>query len=305
MAAALAVPVMVTLAFDRSPFVVVGALFVLVVPFEKLFPRHRQRLRRRAVGTDVAYALASPVLRALGLAVAVPLAVGSLLWLPGLALRPIVSTLPSVPRLLVGFVLFDVSIYWAHRFSHEVPFLWRFHAIHHSTRQLDWVSGFRNHPLDGAFFAPAFVLLVTSGFAPRFAGALAVIQIASGLFLHANVRWRWRPLQKLVITPEFHHWHHADEPDARNTTFSTFLPAWDLLFGTYYVPSDRRPQTYGVQEPVPDDIVGQLWFPFHGLRNPLRMARHPWRSAKDVAGMLRRGAAQMAVVTRRTRQDRP
>ena len=186
-------------------------LFVLVVPFEKLFPRHRQRVRRPAVGTDIAYALAQPLMVVAGTAVAVVVAVASLAWLPGLALRPLVSMLPSTPRLVLGVVLFDLVAYWAHRWSHEVPFLWRFHAVHHSTEHLDWISGFRSHPFDGALVAPPFIFLLAAGFSAEFAGALAIIQLVTGLFLHANVRWRLRPLQRVVATPEFHHWHHADE----------------------------------------------------------------------------------------------
>ena len=72
---------------------------------------------------------------------------------------------------------------------------------------------------------------------------LAVVQIVTGLFLHANVRWRWRPLHRVVITPEFHHWHHADEAVADNSNYSVFLPVWDILFGTYLMPADRRPRS--------------------------------------------------------------
>jgi len=109
--------------------------------------------------------------------------------------------------------------------------------VHHSTEQLDWVSGFRNHPFDGAIVAPPFFFLIAAGFDATFTGVLAVVQLVTGLFLHANVRWRWRPLHRIVITPEFHHWHHANETDAHNSNYSVFLPLWDIVFGTYYMPA--------------------------------------------------------------------
>jgi sterol desaturase/sphingolipid hydroxylase (fatty acid hydroxylase superfamily) len=276
-----------------GPVLTVVVLFALVVPFEKLFPRHRQRLRRPLVLTDIAYAVAQPVLGAVGIAAAIVIGIASLAWLPGLALRPLVTALPGPVQMLAGIALFDLAIYFVHRWSHEVPFLWRFHAIHHSTEHLDWVSGFRGHPFDGAIVAPPFVLLLAAGFSPEFSGALAAIQIVTGLFLHANVRWRWRPLHKLVITPEFHHWHHANEPAAINTNYSVFLPLWDIVFRTYYMPADRRPQQYGVSEPIPRSIPAQLLHPFRGLPPVWWYARHPLLAARRIGASLRRGLRQL------------
>ena len=281
-----------TLAVDSSPIGLLVLLFVAVVPFEKLFPRHRgQPVRRAQVGTDLAYLLLSPLLNVITVVVAVVVGVLSLAWLPGLALRPLVAQLPPALAPVAGVVLFDAAIYWVHRWSHEVPFLWRFHAVHHSTRYLDWVSGFRVHPLDGALLAPPFVFLLAAGFSPEFTGVLTVIQIVTGLFLHANVRWRWRPLHRLVITPEFHHWHHTNDRRAMHSNYSVFLPLWDQLFGTYFMPADRRPEQYGIDEPMPRGVAAQLRHPLRGLGNPLRLVavglRHPWRSLRRVAALVR------------------
>ena len=217
----------------------------------------------------------------LTIAVAVPIAIASLIWIPALLVNPLVGMIPAVAMPFVGILLFDFTIYWAHRWSHEVTFLWRFHAIHHSTKTLDWVSGFRNHPLEAAILAPPFVFLVVAGFSAEFAGALAVIQIITGLFLHANVRWRWRPLHRIVITPEFHHWHHSNDDGAHNSNYSVFLPLWDIAFGTYFMPAGRRPETYGVDEYIPDGVMAQLAHPMRGMRNPLSVLRHPLRSTRD------------------------
>ncbi len=264
------------LAIDRSAVGIVIALFVLVVPFEKLFPRHRgQRLRRPLAMTDIAFALASPLMNIVAVSVAIVVGGLTFFWLPGLALRPLVGLLPTWSVPFIGIALFDLAIYWVHRWSHEVPLLWRFHAIHHSTEQLDWISGFRNHPFDGALIAPPFFFLLAAGFSAEFTGALAFVQIATGLFLHANVRWRLRPLHKVIITPEFHHWHHTNEAQAINTNYSVFLPVWDLMFGTYFMPKDRRPSVYGVSEPIPAGLWAMLWHPFRGMGNPLRFVRHP------------------------------
>jgi sterol desaturase/sphingolipid hydroxylase (fatty acid hydroxylase superfamily) len=246
---------------------VVVVLFVLVVPFERLFPRHRQPLRRPGLGTDLAYALAQPVLVVASLVAAAVVGLVSLAWVPGLLIRPAVESLPAGARALIAVLAFDVLVYWAHRASHEIGLLWRFHSIHHSSERMDWLSGIRAHPLDGIVIAPAFAFLLGAGFDETTAGAVAVVQAVVGLFLHANVRWRLRPLHRFVATPEFHHWHHARGIEANHTNYSAFLPVWDVVFGTYRMPADRRPERYGMDEPVPDGLLGQL-------RHPLRRHRH-------------------------------
>jgi sterol desaturase/sphingolipid hydroxylase (fatty acid hydroxylase superfamily) len=289
-------------AIDSAAWFGVAALFALVVPFEKLFPRHPQQLRRPGVGTDLAYAMAQPLLGAVGIAVAVVVGIASLAWLPGLLIRPLVAQVPPLPQMLLGIALFDLAVYWAHRWGHEVPFLWRFHSIHHSNERMDWISGLRTHPLDGALIAPAFVLLLGAGFSQELTGLLAVVQIVTGLFLHANVRWRWRPLHRLVATPEFHHWHHSNEPDAHFSNYAAFLPAWDLVFGTYFVPAHRRPQRYGVDEPIPAGLVDQLWHPLRGLTRPWPLLRHPARGLRHLGALLRRGLAQLVASAQRPRR---
>ena len=271
----------VALMISTEGIVIVLLLFVLVVPFEKLFPRHRgQKVRRPHLDTDIGYALASPLMGLLTGFVAIVIGLLSLAWIPGLLLAPYVAKIPSAYMPVVGILLFDMLVYWTHRFYHEIPVLWKFHAIHHSTEHLDWASGFRAHPLDGTILAPAFVFLVTAGFSFELTGALAAAQLILGLFLHANVRWRLKWLHRLIITPEFHHWHHTNERDAIWTNYSTFLPIWDQLFGTYFMPKDRRPQSYGVNEPIPDGILRQLRHPFKGWRNPFWYLVHPFKSLR-------------------------
>ena len=292
----------IAVALDQSTIFVVALLFVLVVPFEKMFPRHRgQRIRRPLAALDVRYALVNPLLNVVGITFAVAVALVSLAWLPGLALRPLVSMLPGWATITLAVVLFDMLTYWGHRWMHEVPQLWRFHAIHHSTEHLDWISGFRLHPLDGIVIAPPAVFLLVAGIEPEVVGALAVLQVAVGLFLHANVRWRLRPLHRLVATPEFHHWHHANEPDAHCTNYSGLFPIWDQVFGTYSMPRTKRPVRYGVDDPVPPTMRGQLMFPFRGMPKVRTMLRHPWRTFRTGVRGVRTIAEGVWRSTRRPR----
>ncbi len=292
-----------SLAISREPLVALAFLFLIVVPFEKWKPRHPQRVRRKGVGTDVAHGIVAPLVTPIGVFVAAVIGVVSFGWLPGLAVRPLVAMLPGWAAMIVGLLLFDALIYWTHRFSHEVPFLWRFHAVHHSTETLDWVSGLRQHPFDGVILAPAFAFLLGAGFSGEYAGAVTVIQILTGLFLHANVRWRLKPLHKLIITPEFHHWHHTNEPKAIHSNYSVFLPIWDILFGTYFMPSNRRPETYGIDEHMPDGVAAQMLWPLRGMPNPLTVLwtafRHPIRSTRRLAREVRSLLRQMKRSARR------
>ncbi|MCC6437945.1 MAG: sterol desaturase family protein [Acidimicrobiales bacterium] len=250
------------LAFDRAALGVVLLLFVLVVPLERRWPRHRQPLRREGLTLDLAHALASGGARLLQVAAGVVLAGLSGSWITGYTLRPMVAALPGWSRPLIGVLLVDLVVYWVHRIEHAWAPLWRFHRVHHSARYLDWISAFRNHPFDGLLAAPPIVALLVAGFPVEATGVIVVVQFATGILLHANVRWRLRPLHKIVATPEFHHWHHEAEPGAGATNLAAFLPVWDLLFGTYRMPVERRPARYGVSGAMATTLVGQWAQPF-------------------------------------------
>ena len=103
----------------RCSFVfIISFLFVIVVPFEKLFPRHKgQKIRRPKLDTDIGYALAAPILGILTGIVAIVIAILSLAWIPGLLIRPYVEQIPEQYMPLIGLILFDSLVYWTHRFS--------------------------------------------------------------------------------------------------------------------------------------------------------------------------------------------
>lgn len=173
--------------------------------------------------------------------------------------------LVQVPLLLL---VADFTQYWVHRTFHVLPILWRFHAIHHSAEHMDWLAGSRLHLVDaivtrGLTYVPVFVL----GFAQNAIFIYVFIVAAQATFIHANVRWEFRALRRLVATPAFHHWHHAAEPEAIDKNFAVHTPIWDILGGTYYLP-DRWPAAYGIHDGggVPNRWISQLLHPFRGHR---------------------------------------
>ena len=234
-----------------AALILLGAAFTLV---EHAQPLRAQRPAFRRVGaaTDATSFIVDEVLAALGtaavLAVTVPL---SRLVLPS----PIPGFLASQPawlRWAEAFALSEVSGYWGHRLSHQVPTLWRFHRVHHSSPQLDWLAPNRRHPIDlvVARVSSSLPVLVLGFAAPAVVGYFAVKRI-QGLLVHANVRWRFGWLERVFATPFFHHWHHSAEPGTWNSNYAGTIPAVDWLFGTLRLP-DRWPQSYGCDAAIPD-----------------------------------------------------
>ncbi len=172
------------------------------------------------------------------------------------------SRLPVWQQAVVMLAIADFIGYWMHRWFHGRR-LWRFHAVHHSSVDLDWLSAVRLHPVNDALMRIAgAVPLLALGFSPTALAGIAPVLTLMAILVHANLDWDWGPLRWAVVSPRFHRWHHTDEANARDKNFAGLLPLWDILFGTYYMPRDRVPQQFGTASPVPAGLIGQMLFPF-------------------------------------------
>ncbi len=255
------------------------ALVTLVfVPLERLFAARRQRIMRPAFWTDLGYYLVGGLLPKLLLIV--PLSM--LAWavhraVPG-GYFAAVAHWPMAVRLAGALVVGEVGYYWGHRWMHEVPALWRFHAIHHAAEQMDWLVNTRSHPLDVAFgrfcgLVPLYALGLAQPMGNRLDTVpllFALIGSLWGFFVHANLRWRFGWLEWAVATPAFHHWHHTnDGPAFQDKNYAAMLPWVDRLFGTHYLPR-HLPGQYGIDAALPAGLGGQLL--------------HPWRRAEAGPG---------------------
>jgi sterol desaturase/sphingolipid hydroxylase (fatty acid hydroxylase superfamily) len=178
------------------------------------------------------------------------------------------AALPLWARMAAAMVVGEVGFYWGHRWSHELPLLWRFHAIHHSSTELNFLANSRAHPVDAAFTRLCgLTLLYATGLAspvganPSLVPAM-VLLVGSlwSYFIHANLRWRLGPLEEVVSSPAFHHWHHTFE-DHKDHNYSSMLPVMDRIFGTFYLPR-AWPAEYGTETPVSETLAGQLLDPF-------------------------------------------
>ncbi len=175
-----------------------------------------------------------------------------------------VRGLPFVGALLLIVLVADLVQYWTHRAYHEVPVLWRLHAVHHSVKSMDWLAGSRQHIIEiiitrTLVLAPIFVL----GFSKEVIDAYIVIVGFQAVFNHANVSVRLGPLRYVIVTPNFHHWHHAQDDEAIDKNYAAHFAFIDHFFGTA-VQSDREwPARYGVVgDYVPGGFWKQLAFPF-------------------------------------------
>lgn len=191
-----------------------------------------------------------------------------------MAERSIFGRLPWFFQVPIALLFLDFLGYWHHRLMHATR-LFRLHAIHHSSRSLDWLSAARNHPLAEAFGRVVVAVpILFLGIDPRVLVPLVPFLGVWGLFAHANVSFRLHALRYLVVTPHFHRWHHSCELDARGKNFAGIFPLWDLMFGTFYFP-DRKPIFFGVLPGAPEDVVpetffGQMLHPLRGIRKKRR-----------------------------------
>jgi lathosterol oxidase len=171
---------------------------------------------------------------------------------------------PLVLQFLEIVLVADLVQYAVHRAFHRIPALWRFHAIHHSSRDLDWIAGSRLHLVDivatrSLVFLPLFLL----GFRESALNAYLAFVSFHAVFIHANLRFRFRALEPFLVTPRFHHWHHSAAEAARDRNFAVHLPWLDRLFGTAFLPGDAWPEAYGIAgDPVPEGYLGQMVHPF-------------------------------------------
>jgi len=250
---------MLGLATRGAAAVGIAFLFLLFVPLEKLFALRRQRVFRRGFLTDLTHLLVNNALTGAGLVVVVVAAMIPFFWLRRL---DIAGALPPAAAVAVAAAIVLVGQYWAHRLTHQVPFLWRFHAVHHSIVNMDWLASARLHPLDQVFTQGAVVVpLYLLGFNGGVFGGVVVFFTLLALFQHANVRLRFPVLRWVINTPEWHHWHHAVDREAIDKNFG--VPVVDRLFGTAYLPPGKRPSGFGTPEPVPPVGYGRhLAYPF-------------------------------------------
>lgn len=248
---------------------------------EWLAPGRRDQPRlREGIATDVTYWFFTPLVTKTITRVVIVLTMVALAVVSGVPvtreaiegfLEPHgpLSELPWGVQLFALLFLADAIAYGMHRLLHR-PRLWAFHAVHHSSEDVDWLSSVRLHPVNDVLIRVAqAVPIVLLGFDPTVLAAYVPILSLYAIFIHANVPWSFGPLRYVIATPAFHRWHHAAEAEGRERNYAGLFPVFDLMCGTFHMPNGRAPETFGAPDAeVPAGIVAQLVYPFRRRRVP-------------------------------------
>jgi sterol desaturase/sphingolipid hydroxylase (fatty acid hydroxylase superfamily) len=285
---------------DHTPYIgmdwfildLLGSTLIFVA-LEKIFPLYRgQPIFRKEWQTDLVHFAVNHFI--IGLAL---LTVNFLIhkifgWIVLPSLQELVQALPFLPQLLLCILVADLAQYWTHRAYHEVPFLWRFHAVHHSTKTMDWLAGSRMHMLE-LIVTRVLVLgsLYVLGFEKSVMDVYIIVVGFQAVFNHANVHLNWGPLKYLIVTPDFHHWHHSSDQIALDKNYAAHFSFIDHLFGTAIKGQQGFPERYGVfGDYMPDGFSAQQRFPFHV--DPYRAGTAAILRAKRSKRQLKKNAAK-------------
>jgi sterol desaturase/sphingolipid hydroxylase (fatty acid hydroxylase superfamily) len=173
------------------------------------------------------------------------------------------AQLPLWLQAMLFLLLSDFMLYWLHRMFHGGGF-WKYHAIHHSSEELEWISAARFHPVNLLIGTISVdVILLMAGISPNIMLWVGPFTTFHSAFVHANLNWTLGPFKYVLATPVFHRWHHTRLEEGGNTNFAGTFPIWDILFGTFRMPEKRLPDNYGKDEAaMPSEIAGQLAYPF-------------------------------------------
>jgi len=240
-------------------------LALLFVPLERVFARLKEQgIFRPGWRTDLAHFFVSHLLLQVSVFLTLLPARTFFSWAVSPAFQNAVASQPYVLQFFEIAIVADLSEYWVHRAFHRVPWLWRFHAVHHSCRHMDWLAASRLHLADiavtrGLSFVPLYLL----GFAGGPVFAYLVFVSFHAIFIHANVNIDFGRLEDWIVTPRFHHWHHGAEDRAIDRNFAIHFPWLDRIFGTHLMPRGEWPRVYGIAgDPVPETYLAQVVYPF-------------------------------------------
>jgi sterol desaturase/sphingolipid hydroxylase (fatty acid hydroxylase superfamily) len=247
---------------------VLGLLVALAIPFAALArlmpcnPGGWWWKDLRGAFTDVLYWLVGPLVVRSGRALLFAAGLALLFGGSDKRLLPL-QDLPLWQACLAVLLIQDVVLYWMHRLFHT-RLGWKFHAVHHSPRVLDWTATARFHAVNEILsFALADVVVLLLGFSPAALLVLAPFNVVYSALVHANLNWTFGPLRYVLVSPVFHRWHHTSEEAGLNKNFASTFPILDLIFGTFYLPAGRLPQDFGNGEPdYPTGFLGQFFHPF-------------------------------------------
>ncbi len=183
------------------------------------------------------------------------------------------SSLPTWAQLIVFFVVLDFVQWFTHVLLHKYEFLWKFHKIHHSVKEMGFAAHLRYHWMENIFYKPLKTLgvMVLGGFEPEQAFIVHFFAIAIGHFNHSNIKITWGPLKYVLNNPVMHLYHHAYvlPKGSYGVNFGISLSLWDYIFKTNHIPEESGtiPLGFPGDEMVPATFLKQIRFGFFGRKS--------------------------------------
>jgi len=170
------------------------------------------------------------------------------------------SRLPLWLQGIFYLIAADFALYWIHRGFHRGAF-WKYHAVHHAPKELEWISAARFHPVNLVLGTAAVdITALLCGVSPDIFLVIGPFNIITSCMVHANLDWTFGPLRGVLVSPVFHRWHHARAVCDMN--FASTFSLWDKMFGTYYMPKGALPGGYGIDDAaMPEGLMAQTLYP--------------------------------------------
>jgi sterol desaturase/sphingolipid hydroxylase (fatty acid hydroxylase superfamily) len=238
---------------------------IVFVPIERMLHIRDQSPLRPEWRTDLAYYFVSHLLVQFILIAVTASTTTMDALIASEGLKAVIQSLPIWLQFILAVLVADLFQAGLHRIYHRVPFLWRFHAVHHSSRHMDWLAGSRIHLIEIVATRSAVLMpLVVLGFSAPAINAYVILVGIQAVLAHANLRINFGWLEYVLVTPRYHHWHHARQADCMDVNYAIHLPVVDMLMGTFKrPPANVWPDEYGVMtlETVPTGIVAQTLMP--------------------------------------------
>lgn len=258
---------------EKLSGIVIGFIILSVVfaALERPFAANKaQKTFRAGYGTDLVYWFFTPLVSktvasiSAGILIAVMFGIRPREVKDYIFMRETwITGLPTGLQIIMLLVIGDIVGYWMHRWFHGRR-MWKYHAIHHCSEELDWLSSVRLHPVNSLFTTIAqAVVLLGIGFNPKVVAVYVPFLSFYAIALHANVTWGFGWLGQVIASPRFHRWHHTSQEEGLDKNFAGLFPWIDRIFGTYYMPKDRLPEKFGLYgEQIPGGFWGQMVYPF-------------------------------------------
>jgi ornithine lipid hydroxylase len=260
--------------------VVYLSVVATIALFERLMPYEQTWLERDGeTFNDIAHTLLSKggVQLAAAIGTSAPMAV-AIVAQPVLVMpvRIWPDSWPLFLQVVLGLIIAEFGLYWAHRLAHEKTTLWRFHALHHSVERLWVINTGRFHIVDSIIkIALSQIPLYLMGAPLEIFLWIGAVTAFIGLLTHCNIEVRTGPLDWLMSTPRLHRWHHSKSLAEGNTNYGENLVLWDQIFGTYYNPPRPSSINIGISGRVSKTFLGQLAQPFSAKGFREIMGRKP------------------------------